>query len=204
MTVLAERPTTEEKEASARRFTVADLAALPDELPSGPVKWELWDGALRIMSPPHDFHGSVLIRIGTIFTVYGEWEGHGRTTGADSGVVIQPQTPQACLCPDVAFLTSDQLPAKHTKEGYLLTIPAVMVEVRSKNDSAREVQEKVDRYLAAGARLVWVADPKRKVVTVFESGGEPRQLGEGDILTAEGIIPSLAFPVARLFEGLDE
>ena len=35
-----------------RLFTVADLAALPDELPSGPVHYELDNGRLITMPPP--------------------------------------------------------------------------------------------------------------------------------------------------------
>jgi Uma2 family endonuclease len=205
VSVVLEKPKKRNGTAPTRRwFTVADLAALPDELPSGPVKWELWDGEIRLMPPPGDFHGSIAARITTALSVYGEWEGHGRTTGGDVGVVLQDVEPQTCLGADVAFIAKDQLPAQHSKEGYLLTPPAIVAEVRSKNDTSREVQEKVQRYLARGARLVWDVNPKKETVTVHRPGHEPQILRPGDELTAEGIIPNLKFPVRRLFEDLDE
>jgi Uma2 family endonuclease len=83
-------------------------------------------------------------------------------------------------------------------------MPALAAEVRSKNDTQREVEEKVERYLSVGVRVVWVADPKRKTVTVYRPGAKPLALDEDGFLTAEGIIPKLSFPVRRLFENLDE
>ena len=40
------------KRTTRRLLTVADLAVFPDELPSGPVKYELDDGKLVMMAPP--------------------------------------------------------------------------------------------------------------------------------------------------------
>ena len=85
-----------------------------------------------------------------------------------------------------------------------MTVPALIGEVRSKNDTQAEIREKARRYVEAGTRLVWVADPNRRIVTAYRSGQEPRVLGVDELLTAEGIIPGLEFPVHRLFEGLDE
>jgi Uma2 family endonuclease len=189
--------------AAKRWFTIADLAALPDQLPSGPVKWELWKGEIRSMPPPGDFHGSVASRVTTILTVYGEWEGHGRTTGGDVGVVIQLESPQTCVGADVAFIAQDQRPAQHSKEGYLLTMPAIVVEVRSKNDRPGEVKEKIESYLERGARLVWDVNPAKQTVIVHRPGAEPVVLGIDDNLTAEGLIPNLSFPLRGLFENVE-
>jgi Uma2 family endonuclease len=40
-------------------FTVADLAVLPSELPSGTVRYELHHGRLITMPPPGNTHGAV-------------------------------------------------------------------------------------------------------------------------------------------------
>ncbi len=198
-----QQPRLNGREDEPRHFrTVEDLAALPDQLPSGPVHWELWDGEIKQMSPPGFTHGSVEMTLGAVLVNFGQWAGHGRVTGGEAGIVIQLEEPQSCFGADVAFLTNDQLPLKLSPEGYLLTVPALVAEVRSKNDYNPAVTEKVQRYLAAGVRLVWVADPRKHTVTAYRSGEEPVVLGEADHLTAEGIIPDLAFPVKRLFEGL--
>ena len=43
--------------SGVRLLTAADVAALPDRLPSGPVKYELHNGKLIVMAPPGDIHG---------------------------------------------------------------------------------------------------------------------------------------------------
>jgi len=184
-------------------FTIEDLAELPDQLAAHPVMWELWDGELLAMSPPGDIHGSVEARISAVLMVHGDWEGHGRTTGGDVGVVIQLGIPQSCVGADVAFLTSDQLPAQRSPEGYLLTIPALIVEVRGKRARRPKVEEKIERYLARGARMVLDVDPAKATIRVHRPGREVEVLGIDDELTAEGIIPGLRVPIRRLFEDLD-
>lgn len=202
MSIVVERRVRRGATAGRLGFTLADLAALPDELPSGPVLWELWDGELIAMSPPGFDHGSVETRIATVLTVHGEWEEHGRVSGGEVGVVIRLDRPQTCVGVDVVFLTKDQLPAQVSPEGYLITMPALIVEVRGKKARRGKVGEKLERYLERSARLVWDVDPGKKTVTAHRPGQAPQVLGMDDDLTAEGIIPNLKFPVRRLFENL--
>jgi Uma2 family endonuclease len=189
-------------QTARRPLTAADLAALPTNLPSGPVRYELREGELRIMAPPGDEHGTVEFTISLLLGIHGQEQGHGRGGCGDVGILLQ-RDPDTVVGADAVFLTRDQLPPRRSREGYLETVPALVVEVRSKNDTNAEVAEKAADYLAAGVRVVWVADPGRRVLTVHRPGQPPVVLGEGDTLTAEGIIPGFAVPVARLFEGLD-
>jgi hypothetical protein len=51
------------------------------------------------------------------------------------------------------------LPIRRTPEGYLETIPELVVEVRSKNDTLAALEHRAQDYLLAGAAVVWVVDP---------------------------------------------
>ena len=203
-TVAERRQPEEEATPEERRWTIADLAAMPANLPSGPASYEIWDGELRLMSPMGDGHGSVQSNFTAMLKVHGEWQGHGRVTDGDVGVVIRLGHPETLFGADVVFLTADQLPARKTRQDFLLTAPALVVEVRSKNDTVKEIREKARRYLEAGVRVVWVADQRKRTVTVYRPGEEPQLLTEEDELTAAGIIPNMKFEVRRLFEGLED
>ena len=62
-----------------RLFTAADLEALPTDLPSGPIDYELDNGRLVfIIVPPGDLHGAVQSNIVTELKVQGERKGHGK------------------------------------------------------------------------------------------------------------------------------
>ena len=188
------------EERGRRLWTAADLAALPDELPSGTVDYELWEGELRRTAPPSDEHAGVGAPLITALTTLGQWRGHGLARD-DVGVMLGSD-PDTVVGPDAAFLTSDQLPVQRSPEGYLVTMPALMAEIRSKNNTWKDIERKTARYLAKGCRLVWVLDPKRRRILVHRPDTEATLLTEKDTLTAEGVIPGFEFPVHRLFEGI--
>lgn len=184
--------------AAGRRLTAADLAALPTELPSGPVDYELDNGRLIVMSPPGHRHGSLQNRIGALFQSQGEEAGYGRAF-TEVGIVLW-RNPDRVVGADVAFVCNARLPLKDSPEGYLETIPDLVVEVRSKNDTAEEMEQKTRDYLKAGVRVVWVVDGEARTVTVVEAGGKRLVLGENDTLAAEQVVPGLRRKVATLFD----
>lgn len=181
-----------------RLFTAADLFALPTELPSGPIDYELDNGRLVfIMVPPGDTHGAVQSNIATDLKVQGERKGYGKVR-TEVGVLLN-RAPDSVLTPDVLFISKESLPLKRSPEGYLETIPNLVVEVRSKNDSLKYVQRKVQQYLKAGVKTVWVADATKKTVTAHSIAGEPAVYSEDDTLQLPGLIPDLSMPVADIF-----
>ncbi len=180
---------------SLARLTAADVAVLPRRLATTEVDYELHDGRLIVMAPPGYIHG---VWQSQLARVLGEWaRRHGGVALTEVGVLLR-RDPDHLLGADVAFLTASQLPPRLSPEGYLLTIPALVVEIRSKNDTAAAVEAKVRDYLAAGAAVVWVADPESRTVAAYGSDGTMREYGVGEELTAAGVLPGLAIPVAEL------
>jgi len=180
--------------ADPRLLTAADLAVFPNDLPSGAVKWELWDGRLTVMAPPGDIHAAVDGNIVAELKLQGERAGHGKAR-TEVGIIFR-RNPDCVLGPDATFIGNASLPLRLSPEGYLDTIPELVVEVRSKNDTVRDLERKAGEYLAAGVKLVWVVDPLRSIVTVFRAGQPPQTLQPTDTLTAEGIIPDFKLTVA--------
>ena len=183
---------------TARLFLVADLEALPTELPSGPIDYELDNGRLIFVVPPGDLHGAVQSNIATELKVQGERKGHGKTR-TEVGVVLW-RKPDCVLTPDVLFIAKKSLPIRRSGEGYLETVPELVVEIRSKNDSLKYVQRKVQLYLKAGVEIVWVADPASITVTEHTATGEPAVYCEGDMLELASLIPGFSMSVADVFQ----
>lgn len=180
-----------------RPLTIADVAALPDELPSGPVKYELDNGRLVLMAPPGGEHGRMQHRIGWVLANYAERLGLGEAF-AEVGVILR-RNPDRLVGPDAAFVAKRSLPVRMSPEGYLETIPELIVEVRSKNDSVTELRAKADEYLDAGVEIVWVVDPNSKTVTVYRPRAKPQELRSGDVLTGEKVLVGFQCAVVELF-----
>ena len=80
-------------------------------------------------------------------------------------------------------------------EGYLETIPELVVEVRSKNDTWAEIHRKVAEYLAAGVHVIWVPDPEARTVTEFRPNQPERVYLEDDTLAIDDVIPGFRLAV---------
>jgi Uma2 family endonuclease len=193
MTMVAERPPIEMDE---RRYTAADLADLPSDLPSGPVRYELDNGRLISMAPPGGEHCATELKIGAALLYEGEYRRFGKAWCGEVGILLW-SNPDRVVGADAAFASTAALPIQYTPQGYLATIPELVVEVVSKNDTAPYTARKVEDYLRAGVRIVWVADPQRGTVIVHRAGEPPQVLRTGDVLTLEELIPGFALPVER-------
>src|SRR5713226_9077293 len=105
-----------------RLLTVADLAVLPSELPSGTVLYELDNGRLIIMPPPGDIHGAVESKVTVELAIQGERRGHGKVRCGDVGVILW-RDPDRVVGADAVFIANRSLPLRVSAEGYLETIP---------------------------------------------------------------------------------
>jgi Uma2 family endonuclease len=177
-------------------LTAADVARLPRTLATTDVDYELHDGRLVVMAPPGFTHALRQNRFCFALRQHGELPGHGLAV-AEVAVLLR-RNPDHLLGTDAAFLAAAQLPPRLSPEGYLLTVPQLVVEVRSKNDTQPEIDAKVRDYLAAGAVLVWVADPDARTVTAHRANQPPAVFAAADTLTADPVIPGFTVPVAEL------
>ena len=188
-----------EPETKVRLLTVADLAVLPSDLPSGTVLYELDNGRLVIMPPPGDLHGAIELNVGTELKVQGERRGLGKARSGDVGVILW-RDPDRVVGADAVFIANASLPIRLSPEGYLETLPDLVVEVRSKNDTLAEMQRKTEDYLTAGVRVVWVVDPIHRRVTAHRREQQPQVFGEADTLTIEDVIPGFQMAVRDVFQ----
>ena len=168
---------------------------MPTSLPDGDVRYELDDGVLVAMAPPGGEHGFKQSELLRYLIVEAQLKDLGRASG-EVGIVLR-RKPDRVVGADAAFLTKDQLPAKYSREGYLETIPKLVVEIRSKNDTLPEIESKVAEYLAAGVVEVWVLDPEVQTIAKHVTGGM-RLLPPSENLTSE-LLPGFNVPVALFF-----
>jgi Uma2 family endonuclease len=180
--------------AVPRLLTAADLAALPAQLPSGPVCYELHHGRLITMTPPGDTHGAVEGNLITALKAQGEYRGLGKARCGEVGIILG-RNPDHVLGADAVFIANDRLPLQRSAEDYLETLPNLVVEVRSKNDTQAGLARKAQDYLDAGVTVVWVADPIAGNVTEYRVNTQPRIYTEEDTLTVEDIIPGFQLAV---------
>ncbi len=184
--------------ACGRLLTVADLALFPTRLPSGDVDYELDHGRLVIMAPPGGTHGSFQVSLGAELVNQGQRKGHGRAY-SEVGIVLS-RNPDTVVGADLAFIGRAKLPVQISREGYLETIPDLVVEIRSKNDTRAALDRKTAEYLAAGVEIILVVDPDAKTIAEHRATASPRLHRESDTLTLDPLIPGFRLNLTECFK----
>ena len=75
-----------------------------------------------------------------------------------------------------------------------------MVEIISPTDRWQNVRDKLEEYFAIGVHRVWIVEPETRAVLVYRSVTEMSRLGEGDVISGEGVLEGFSLPVSELFE----
>jgi Uma2 family endonuclease len=157
---------------------------------------ELVRGELRIISPASPRHGRLVMRISGLILNHVVERQLGEVYAADTGFWLE-RKPDTVRAPDIAFVSASRF--SEPERGYFEGAPDLAVEMLSPDDRAGEVLEKVQDYLAAGTRSVWIIDPRSRTVTVYRQGGGAAVLRETDTLTDE-VVPGFEIPVRLIFD----
>lgn len=159
---------------------------------------DLIRGELRPMPPmPGGRHGSLTMRFSTPVHIYVIEHNLGECFAAETRFTIE-RNPDTSIGPDWAFVAKDRLP-NPIPDGFMPLVPDAVLEVRSPSDSRPAAEEKVQRWLAAGVRLVWELNPRTQIITVYRPDVEPQELGIDDTLSGEEVLPGFSLPIKRLF-----
>jgi Uma2 family endonuclease len=159
---------------------------------------ELVQGELRTMAPAGFEHGGVSINLSTPMDVHARANDLGLVVGSETGFLIE-RNPDTVRAPDVGFVSKGRLRSTGIPQKYFPGAPDAAAEVVSPGDTINEVDAKVQQWLDAGTRLVWVINPRRREVTVYALGARPVVLTEADVLDGQDVIPGFRIAVKDLF-----
>lgn len=152
---------------------------------------ELIRGRLVVREPPGTRHGAIASRLTHLLADFVYRNGRGVVFAQDTGFQIQ-SNPDTVRAPDVAFLAAERAGAIHDR-GYARVAPDIVAEVLSPDDRPGEVRDKVADWLAAGVKLVWVIDPRRRARDVYRADGSVAT-GESH-LDGENVLPGFTCAV---------
>ena len=123
----------------------------------------------------------------------------GDVLSGEAGVYLA-RDPDSTVGIDVAYISAETAAAQTDDTTMVDGAPVLAVEILSPNDTVEEINDKIDEYIAAGVKQVWIVDPHFRFVRVHRPGHQPEFYTNGDELTAEPDLPGFRVPVAQLFE----
>ena len=158
---------------------------------------ELVRGRIVSVSPSSYEHGIVTLKLGRLIGNFVAEHHLGDVLGAETGFTIH-EDPDTVRAPDIAFVAGARRPAD--SQGFVHLAPDLAVEVASPHDQADEIQAKVEEFLTAGTKMVWVVYPKTRSVAVYRSLRDVKILRGDEALSGEDVLAGFECKVSEVFE----
>lgn len=184
----------------AKMITWEEYLNLPDDL----VHSEIIDGKVIELAAPLIVHQVVVSRLIYEMQVIAARNNLGMVLTAPSDVVIE-NVPLPVRQPDVFFLSTSTLRAMGdlTRLARIDVPPDLVVVVLSPSESAESVLDKMRDYFKRGIREMWLLNPAKKRVELFQADNgsyRPSGLFTRTQAIQSVVLPDLDLTPDRIFE----
>ncbi len=89
---------------------------------------------------------------------------------------------------------------QESQDGYWHLCPAFVIELRSKSDRLPILRQKMREYLANGAHLGRLIDPKTRSVEIYRPGSESEVRSEIDSIAGEGPVAGFTLDLSTVWD----
>lgn len=153
-------------------------------------------GAIETNMPTGALHGAVTEELASRMSYFVRENKLGKVFAAETGFILSKDTVRGI---DVSFVGNEKLGKFGITEKFFPVAPDLAVETISPGNSLNEIQDKIEEYLAAGTKLVWIVYPKQKMVQVHRQNNVINVLREDDRLDGEDVIPNFRVKLSEIF-----
>ena len=103
--------------------------------------------------------------------------------------------------PDAAWVSIEKWNAltKEQQQGFVPLCPDFVMELRSKNDNLEPLRTKMKEYIANGAKLGWLIDPKNKRVEIYRQNQEVEVLDHPVTISGEEVLPGFILDLSEVW-----
>jgi Uma2 family endonuclease len=173
--------------------TVEDVIRLKDHEDR---LYELIDGILveKTVGVEESYIGGTILTLLRIFVVPLDM---GLALPADGAIQLDINLVRI---PDVSFISWERLPGGEIPDAPIpLLVPDLAVEVLSRNNTRKEMEDKLKEYFEKGVRLVWYVRPRTRVVDVYTAPDRFTRLSASMRLDGGDVLPGFSVQVGDLF-----
>jgi Uma2 family endonuclease len=156
------------------------------------------DGSLLIMSPEAFDTGQRNFKLAGQVYVWAEKDATGVAVGPSGGYRLPNR---AMRGPDVSWTRRDRVAKLSEAEVRNIPhlVPDFVIELRSKSNSLRRLQVKMDEYIANGVRLGWLLDPFSRTAYVYRPGAAVQMFEHATTLDASPELPGFILDLTPIW-----
>jgi len=167
------------------------------------INAEVWiernaKGELLLLSPAGFETSDRNAEITTQVRTWAKGDGTGVAVDSSAGFRLPNG---AMRNPDGAWIAHARLAAIPAEERakFLPLCPDFVIELRSPSDTLRDQQAKMEEYLANGARLGWLLDPKPRRLYVYRPEVPVERLDHPATISADPVLPGFVLDLREIW-----
>lgn len=167
-----------------------------------PERYELIDGKVVGVEEMGVYSGEVANLLRDELAAHGKATKSGRARMELLFPIPTPTDPDRLRRPDCAFISFDRWPEDMSipfQGNPAPVVPDLAVEVVSPSDNGDDIVSKLNEYLRAGVRMVWLIFPNERQLYSYTSPKNVRVFTVEDNLDGGEVLPGFRFPMASLF-----
>ena len=179
-------------------LTAEELLAFPDDgIDRVLIRGEVRDLGMTRRNHKHAFAES---RIAQILQNWLDEQPapRGAVGSGEMGFRVR-RNPDTMVGIDVAYISAEMAQSISADKPFVEGPPVLAVEIFSPSDQQQDIADKIEAYLAADVKLVWIVEPVFRTITIYRPDAAPEMVNSTQQLTAELHLPGFAVSVADVF-----
>lgn len=180
----------------AEMMTASEFAAHRHELPDGGRWTELVAGETKILHPPDDKHGDVVLNLSKRIAL--SLRPTDSVFASFEAGVLTVRNPDTVRFPAMSVFSAGPRFAE-IDTVYVTEVPALIVEIVSTNDRRTSIAERVYEYHRLGVGTVWIADPLSRAVTSLRRNAPPVTFRDDERVSDFTHLPRFEMPARDFF-----
>ena len=156
------------------------------------------DGEILVMSPAGNRTGRRNAAIISALDTWAQRDGRGYVFDSSTGFTL----PDGSLrSPDAAWVEASRWNAlsREDQNRFSPICPDFLIELRSQSDELSALQAKMMRWIANGARLAWLVDPEREVISVYRPDYKPEIFQQPSLIQGSGVVEGFTLLLERVW-----
>lgn len=155
-------------------------------------------GGITIMPPTGGETSDRNAEITMQLRLWAKRDGTGVTFDSSGGFVLPND---AMLSPDASWVSRDRLAAltEEQRTKFLPLCPDFVIELRSPSDGLPVLRNKMHEYIANGARLGWLIDPRERQVLVYRPESPVEPLHRPGSVSGDPLLPGFRLEMTEIW-----
>jgi Uma2 family endonuclease len=155
-------------------------------------------GGLIVMPPAGSTTGKRNSNLNRQLAVWAERDGSGVAFDSSTGFTLPDK---AVRSPDASWVRQERWDAltEDEQERFAPLCPDFVIELRSRWNTLKAQQEKMQEYIDNGTQLAWFIDPSNRRVYIYRKGEEVEVLTDAAMVSADPILKGFVLRLAEIW-----